>query len=795
MSDTSISVVIPTLDGGAAFGHLCRHLQQVRERFPLDVLVIDSGSRDGTVAVAEACGLRVHAIDPSEFGHGRTRNLGVQMTDGDVICFLTQDVLPCTPDWPERFAAVLRDPAVAGVYGRQVPRDATSMEMFFVAMNYPSAPLRFSPQPGGHHPRPGRVLFSNAFSAVRRAVVERIPFAHDARFSEDQLWAHEVLAGGYSIIYEPLAEALHAHRYSLRGLFGRSYQVGGALKVRGIDGGATFPESVRFIAAELRYFARQGHWHRLPQLLPYEFVRWAGFQAGRHTASYSPPHGATATVAVEPPGTSRRLTSGGNASAPAWSSRFIAQAGGWAFALRAVDRGIGLLRTVVLARLLAPGDFGLFGIALLAFSALDTLSQTGVHTALIQRQGDIRRTLDTAWTLQAIRGAVLALLLWFSSNPVALFFGEPAAAALVQAMAAVVVLQALTNIGVVHFQKDLRFDRRFGYMASGTAADLMVSVAAAFYLRSAWALVLGLIASSAVRLVASYLVHPYRPRFRWDAGELRELFSFGKWVFASSAMIFLITQGDDVFIGRMLGATALGFYQIAYLISNLPATQVTHLFSEVAFPVFAQVQKDRVRLRRAFFSTLEAIALIALPLAALIGVFADDLVAFIFGTAWMPVVPVVRVLTVLGALRAIGAVNGALYHGSGHPHFDTIAAALHLSLMVVLIYPLNSLWGATGVAVAVTAPMLVSQAYGISRSTRILECSAAEYLGSIAPAVAGAAVAAGCGIALNLLLPAPRVASTAALAILVYVLFACTAVRRKGSHVGRFLTELRSHAI
>ena len=280
-----VSVVIPTKDSGAAFVPLCRHLQMLQARFDLDILVIDSGSRDGTPEHAERAGLRLHRIDPADFGHGCTRNLGVQMTTGEIICFLTQDVLPCTPDWPVRFAEALADPEVAGVYGRQVPRDATTMEMFFVSLNYPAEPLRFEPQSGGHHPRPGRVLFSNAFSAIRRDMALRIPFVDDVPVSEDQVWAHQVLAAGYSVAYEPRAEALHAHHYTLRGLFRRTALVGRALRMIDMDGGATLPESVRFLAGEVAYFVRQGHAHRLPQLLVYEFTRWAGFQVGRRAAS------------------------------------------------------------------------------------------------------------------------------------------------------------------------------------------------------------------------------------------------------------------------------------------------------------------------------------------------------------------------------------------------------------------------------------------------------------------------------------------------------------------------------
>ncbi len=279
-----VSVVVPTLDGGRPFRRLADSLAGLRDRLGIEVLIIDSGSGDGTPEYAEEAGLAVRRIPAAEFGHGRTRNLGIELTRGEVIAFLTQDVLPVTPDWPLRFAAALTDPEVAGVYGRQVPRDANTMEMFFVAMNYPAEPLRFDPQPGGHHPRPGRVLFSNAFSAVRRDVMEQLPFPARARFSEDQIWAYLALTAGYGIAYEPKAEALHAHHYSLRGLFRRSYSVGKALGEVDIAGGATLGESVRFLLSEIGWFVRQGHVHRLPQLLPYEFLRWAGFQMGRRMA-------------------------------------------------------------------------------------------------------------------------------------------------------------------------------------------------------------------------------------------------------------------------------------------------------------------------------------------------------------------------------------------------------------------------------------------------------------------------------------------------------------------------------
>jgi rhamnosyltransferase len=287
VTEPMISVIVPTLNGGPGFVYLCRQLARAHDRFDIEVLVIDSGSTDGTAEAADDAGFQVHRIPPEEFGHARTRNLGVRMARGANVCFMTQDVLPSTPDWPLVFARTLQDPDVAGVYGRQVPRDASTMENFFVSLNYPSEPLRFDPQPGGHHPRPGRVLFSNAFSAARRELLLRFPFHDLVPVSEDQVWAHQVLDAGYSIVYQPAAEALHAHRYTLRGLFRRTRLVGEALRRAELSGGASFSESIRFLGSELRYFIRQGHTHRLPELFAYEFTRWAGFQVGRNLARTS----------------------------------------------------------------------------------------------------------------------------------------------------------------------------------------------------------------------------------------------------------------------------------------------------------------------------------------------------------------------------------------------------------------------------------------------------------------------------------------------------------------------------
>jgi rhamnosyltransferase len=279
-----LTAVVLTKDGGLLFTHLAKHLAWQRDRYGIGVLIIDSGSTDGTARCARAHGFALHTIDPRAYGHGRTRNLAAQMATGDVVCFLTQDVLPCTPDWPAVFAEhFAHDAQLAGVYGRQVPRSAATAEMHFVSANYPATPRRYDPVPRGHTPALGRVLFSDAFGAVRRTVLLEIPYVDDIPVSEDQVWGKSVTGAGWAIAYEPRAEALHGHRYTLRGLFRRSYLIAQSGEPFGLLENTTFRAGVAHLAREIAFFVRHGHAHWLPWLVCYEFVRWLGLQWGRRS--------------------------------------------------------------------------------------------------------------------------------------------------------------------------------------------------------------------------------------------------------------------------------------------------------------------------------------------------------------------------------------------------------------------------------------------------------------------------------------------------------------------------------
>lgn len=379
----------------------------------------------------------------------------------------------------------------------------------------------------------------------------------------------------------------------------------------------------------------------------------------------------------------------------------------WMTVSKVVHRGLGFIRTIILARLLSPNDFGLFGIAFLFVSFLENFSVTGIHAALIQKKADITEYLDSAWTFNLARSSVLFLALYFGAKPVAFFFENPGAFPVIRAVAFLQLLVGAENIGTVYFQKDIRFDKLAWLKFCETTVNIAVSITIALIYRNVWALVYGALAGAFFKMCMSYAMHPYRPKPRFDHEKLKELLGYGKWLFGSSILVFLITQGDDAFVGKILGAGALGLYQMAYNLSNIPATEISNFVSQITFPVYSRLQADPVKLKAYYLKAVQIVAYLSFPIAGLIVALASDFTAAVFGAKWMPMVPAMQALALWGLVRSIGTTTTQVFHAVGKPDLSTKVKFSQVVAIAILIYPLSVKWGIFGTAMAVVIATLV----------------------------------------------------------------------------------------
>lgn len=366
--------------------------------------------------------------------------------------------------------------------------------------------------------------------------------------------------------------------------------------------------------------------------------------------------------------------------------RRMAQGAAWMVLFRFVDRGIGLIGTLILARLLVPGDFGLMAMAMTIIAALDLLGAYNFETALIQNRNAERSHYDTAFTLNLLLALLKALLMALLAHPAAVFYGEPRLEAVMLALAAASVLQGLENIGIVDFQKELQFDREFRLSLYRRLAGFVVTMVAAWWLGSYWALIIGITAMRAAGVALSFGMHPYRPRLtlqRW-----RELFGYTKWLLLNNVLIFLNNRGADFVIGRVSGSHALGLYSVSYDLANLPTTELVHPIQRAVFPGYSQLADDFAKLRVAFLEVIGLMALLTMPIGLLIGVLAEPMVLALLGAQWREAAPLIQVLALFGVIRALHGPTGAIYLAMGRPRLVALLALVQL----VFALGLMTLW-------------------------------------------------------------------------------------------------------
>jgi len=425
----------------------------------------------------------------------------------------------------------------------------------------------------------------------------------------------------------------------------------------------------------------------------------------------------------------------------------VIQGGGWVFLLRIFQQLFSLVRITILARILAPNDFGMMGVAMLTMSILETFSQTGFQQALVQKKEDISSYLNTAWTVLVFRGFILFVILYSMAPYVAIFFGTTEVKLIIRVVGVSILLQAFTNIGVIYFQKELEFNKQFFYQLSGILTDFIASVSAVLILKSVWALVFGLLAGNIARCVGSYLIHPYRPRLRVNWKKAKELSGFGKWVLGSNILFFLVTQGDGIFVGKLLGIVPLGFYQLACKISNMTTTEITHVVSQVSFPAYSILQNELTRLKRSYLKVLRLTAFFALPTAGFIFAAGPVFVHLFFGEKWMPMVPAMRILVVAGAARSIMATTGPVFSAIGKPRIETEWQIVRFILLACFIYPLANNFNIVGVSYAVLISTVISTIGFSYKVISEIRCTTKEFLDAlILPLINAVIIIAGANI-------------------------------------------------
>ena len=258
----------------------------------------------------------------------------------------------------------------------------------------------------------------------------------------------------------------------------------------------------------------------------------------------------------------------------------------------AAQQFVRLATNIVITRLLAPEIFGVMLLINSLRTGTELLSDIGIGQSVVRSpNGDNRDFLDVAWTLQMLRGLLLTLFAVVAAVPVAAIYGRMDLAPLILAMSPVFLLTGLQSAGLFVAQRRMQLQRRAVFEIATTVISSLIGIGLALVIKSAWALIVSLVAGTIVTTILSFLVFERRlPHFRWEAAYVREIISFGKWIFLSSALFVAATSYDRFYFVAAVPIAMAGIYGVARTFSDMLAALAQRAGALLVFPRAAAMQ-------------------------------------------------------------------------------------------------------------------------------------------------------------------------------------------------------------
>jgi len=423
-----------------------------------------------------------------------------------------------------------------------------------------------------------------------------------------------------------------------------------------------------------------------------------------------------------------------------------AAAGGvlWGTASQGVRQLLQVGITALLARRLAPADFGLIGMAGVTLAFVAPLNELGMGAALVQKKDATADHALAVFWAQISFATVAALVLAAGAPLLGAFFHRPDLVPLLRVMSLNLPLGAAASAPLALLTRELRFRRIAAVETASLALGGATGVGLALSGAGVWSLAGQSLTASASTALLLLTLSGLSPFSRPNRTHLRELVRFSAPLTAYQWLNFLSRNLDDILIGKFLGASALGYYQLAYRVMMYPLQKVSDVVGRVAFPALASIQDELARMRQAYLRTVRSIALVTLPMMAVVVVAAPELTRVLFGPAWGPVAPLVRILGFAGMAGSIGTTVGTLFLARGRSglmlRWELLASACYAAAIVAGLR-----FGLTGVAVAYTGTSLLLWPLSHLVANRLIDLRMRDLLAALVPQ---AALAAGLAFAL-----------------------------------------------
>ncbi|MEB3359560.1 MAG: oligosaccharide flippase family protein [Synechococcales bacterium] len=393
----------------------------------------------------------------------------------------------------------------------------------------------------------------------------------------------------------------------------------------------------------------------------------------------------------------------------------------WTIAGYGFSQGLRLASNLVLTRLLVPEMFGLMALVSTFITGLNLFSDIGIRPGIIRsKRGDDPVFLNTAWTIQLIRGVGLWLCCIIIAYPTAQYYGDPRITWILPVAGFTTVLAGLKSTDLHRLNRHMAIGKLAAFDAVIQLVSITVMVVWAYFSPSIWALLAGGLASKAVEAIWSHFIFPGSfNHFAWEKEALKELVKFGRWIFVATAMTFLAAQSDKLMLGKLLSIETLGIYSVAYTMAYLVREIVQKINVQVTLPVLSRLSHlPPATVKSKILPKRRSLLIVLSFLIVFMAGFGDYIILFLYDSrydqaSWMLPLLVLGLWPLLLSMT----IDKTLY-AIGKPIYSAIGNTLKLIYMIVLMPLAAEHVGIVGVILVIAfndLPYYIATGYGLWR--------------------------------------------------------------------------------
>lgn len=382
----------------------------------------------------------------------------------------------------------------------------------------------------------------------------------------------------------------------------------------------------------------------------------------------------------------------------------------WVLIQHVLVKGFFAAKFLVAARLLGPEQFGLVGVALAALAIVESLSDTGMSQAVIQRKKLVSQAeAGAVWTLQITRGFVLLVVLYLFAGPIGNLFGIAAAAPLIALAALLPLVRNAVNPGYAVLQRDRHFRALCASESAASLMDLVFTIVFLYAGLGAVSVLMGSLVADGCRLVLSWFVFrlPMTVNVAW--GVNKELGSYGKWIWGSSVLVLMLNQFDKIMVSRLLGASQFGLYQASNRIAQLTVSEIANALSTYFFPMFASAHhRGGNEARTAFNRSIKKVGFYCGLAAISLVLIGPYFLQKTLGPQWTGMNAIIQIQSIAMWFSGMNSLCVAYLRAVGCPDAIFLAICIQLLILILPSYWVLSLFGAIGMACLMTLALSVS---------------------------------------------------------------------------------------